>query len=1587
MAPVAATASYTAAPSRSQRLLSSAHSPLLSSLAQACDIPVESITDAYPSSPLQSSMFAAFLSSPPERLLYVAQLAFAISSLASDQDLERLGRAWDSTVERNELLRARLARGPSGKDYLVIPRELPTYDYVDGVTLDEFLQHGDHLDMDYGRPLMRLSVLEEGKHFVWTISHVLYDGWSLPLVLADFVEAWKSSSDSTILGQLSCISSHRPSYKNFIKYLVNTRKANFDAAAAFWRSEVLEGDEECVRFPQIPGNGSGYTPMTSAVLSRSVPIPWPCTSSHHFRGQKLLSALPSSAVLRSTYLWAAWAMVLWKHTQSSSIIFGATLNGRRCPVAGIEDITGPTMNTVPVKIRVDREMGVGEFLQYVQRKANGCAEYGWLGFQEILSICGRDTGRVNSIMVVQPASSREDAHGDMFDAILRPTGLVFDDSRSSAIQHNIGMCLICTPSDAGLSINLQYDPSLKTDTEISWVVGQFTTALQQLVRDDIQALPLGKIRLSGDEQSEQIRRWNATSTEPVEECLHDLIEAQARAAGDAEAIFSEAGSVTYNQLDEYSRNLAMFLHERDLGQKSMVPIALENSWLAVVAIIAVLRAGACYVPIDPSAPRERMAAILKQVDAKMMICSESVAARMESTWSQASGVEILELTALSLSNISASYKSRADIVLPKVSPSSLAYTYFTSGSTGVPKGVCMSHRASSTGNTAYARILSLTRRSRVLQFASLSFDVSCLEIFATLLSGGCICIPSAQDRLQDLHSAVRKLRCNVLVLTPTVAKLLQADFEKNPIPIGKLCLTGEPLTASDVEFWAPRTSLVNGYGPTETCFCTFSRTLNTASSAGNIGYGSACNTWIVDDSGTALAPLGTKGELFIQGPIVADGYLDDPEKTRASFIEDPVWLPQGWRSSGAKFIAYKTGDLARYNPDGSIECFGRKDSQIKVRGMRVDLGEVEHAVSSLGHKAVVIVPSSGPVAGKITAVVAFGDPDGAGNLSDLPDPEPDSSVALQLLAVRNHISSLIPPYMHPEVWVPTYSLPMLPSAKVSRLAVKGFVLQQLQESWLSAWNTMLNTADLKSSIIQPEETVAIEIAEIVDKLIASGSGHGGFGGCEPYHDIIPSRAGLDSIKTVQLMRLLAKRYKITPAMARISGGEMSIRDLAGYVEHLRTCSDVREDVPPPGVDLVDEYRQLAAGLDDSSRTTRSKHVPLKLSENVSTVFMTGAAGYLGIEILHQLVQRPEISNVIVLIRADSLEKAGHRLAAVAERMGWCLAPYVPKIEVWLGDLCEPGLGLSNDQWERLRGEDSPFDLIDAVIHVGAVVNWSQNYHQLKAVNVSSTFSLLNACTHSLKRNGVKPRFIQISGGREPTSSLPTPTWETEGLKLALALSATGTLGYTQTKFLSDLLVYKWASLHDGLQDASARVVMPGYIMGGGSHAVAHTDDVLWRLVSTNVRLGMYDSQATDGWMYLASSAAVARKTLACLFSDGRSSSLQAVGGKGTTGVTVTILDGLRESAFWKLVSQSGYALAAVPHDGWLASVEAAVEAEDVKHPLYPVLHLVKQGVGLGGGLPARDSDTGDDFDMELEVRRDILANLECLRTAGYLPAV
>ncbi|KAK1914298.1 hypothetical protein P3342_007544 [Pyrenophora teres f. teres] len=400
-------------------------------------------------------------------------------------------------------------------------------------------------------------------------------------------------------------------------------------------------------------------------------------------------------------------------------------------------------------------------------------------------------------------------------------------------------------------------------------------------------------------------------------CIHDLFAEQVLAQPNAPAICAWDGKMSYSVLDNLSTTLAGYLVKIGVKPEDVVPLCFEKSMWTVVAMLAVLKAGGAFAPLDPDHPASRHKEILRQTSARVVLVSAQHSARWAS-----SSCHVVTLSEASISQLT------ADDDLPNFSatPGNAAYILFTSGSTGIPKGVVLEHRAVSTSCLGHGRAFGITDQSRVLQFTSYTFDFCMAEIITTLLYGGCICVPSDRDRRSDLAKAINAMGANWALLTPSVAQLLNPS----DVPTLKiLVIGGEQVTSTDWNRWP------TGSAPD---------TPPQAFTTGTIGRAIASVSWVVDsENHHKLAPLGSVGELLVEGPILARGYLNDAEKTAAAFIEDPAWLMDGCQGyAGRHGRLYKTGDLVQYNDDGNLVCLGRKDSQVKLRGQRIELGEIEH---------------------------------------------------------------------------------------------------------------------------------------------------------------------------------------------------------------------------------------------------------------------------------------------------------------------------------------------------------------------------------------------------------------------------------------------------------------------------------------------------------------------------------------------------------------------------------------------------------------------------------------------------------------------
>ncbi|KAJ5315414.1 hypothetical protein N7476_005721 [Penicillium atrosanguineum] len=547
-------------------------------------------------------------------------------------------------------------------------------------------------------------------------------------------------------------------------------------------------------------------------------------------------------------------------------------------------------------------------------------------------------------------------------------------------------------------------------------------------------------------------------------CMHEVFSGVARKFADKEAISSWDGGLTYGQIDRYSSFLAKELQDSGVKLHDFIPVCFEKSRWTIVAVLAVMKAGGTLVMMDPTIPLARLQNMAKQVGSNAMVSS-----RMQYDLS----MEILpdgkhfvveeeEQAKLSCSEPLPE--------LPTVPSTALMYLIFTSGSTGTPKGVKISHGTYTSSAFPRAKAVGYNENLRVLDFASYAFDVSIDSMLLTLANGGCLCIPSDEDRLNDINEVIRNMKINYAGITPSVARILDPDVISSLEGLG---LGGEAASATDVTLWGKDTRIIIGYGP---CECTIGCNVNSSAATGrdyvSIGPGNGASVWIVDPNDhERLMPVGAVGELLVEGPIVGQGYLNDDEKTASVFIEDPSWLVVGYKGfAGRRGRLYKTGDLGRYDPDGSagIIFAGRKDTQVKLRGQRVELGEIESQLqarlpSGTTVIAEVITPQ-GP-GGQATLVAFIACQSTKGDATTELASVPMDDLRTTISEADAKIAKVLPRYMVPTAYIPVNYIPTLISGKTDRKRLRALGttvdLRQLGQASTSAAARPLNDLELR----------------------------------------------------------------------------------------------------------------------------------------------------------------------------------------------------------------------------------------------------------------------------------------------------------------------------------------------------------------------------------------------------------------------------------------------------------------------------------------------------------------------------------------------
>jgi amino acid adenylation domain-containing protein len=503
---------------------------------------------------------------------------------------------------------------------------------------------------------------------------------------------------------------------------------------------------------------------------------------------------------------------------------------------------------------------------------------------------------------------------------------------------------------------------------------------------------------------------------------------------DAEAICAWDGNLSYRELDDMSAKVQGLLQTYSVEPDSVVPVLFQKSKWAVAAILGVLKAGAAFVLLDPSYPAKRLRDICRDIDASVIVCSEP---KLASGLTE--NVLVICSHTLGKDTTQAHEPSRAV-------PHNAAYVVYTSGSTGTPKGIVIEHRSFCTNAIASSPAQNLERSSRVLQFASYAFDVSVYECLTPLLLGGCVCIPSESQRVNNLKEAVRDLRVNWAELTPSVARL----WHPEDVPtIKTLVMGGEPMLQTDISSWQGKVRLICAYGPAE---CTVVSTVQSdVKEPGNIGLSPGGTCWVAaKNNHNRLMPIGSIGELIVGGPIVGRGYLNRPHQTANVFITNPDWAP--WFRIKDIYHFYKTGDLVRYNSDGTITFIARKDTQVKLNGQRVELGEVEHQARQCFGNAEIAAEVAAPAGQKPTLILFVAERQGFSedmNCNSLLSP-PRDAFQSEARAVKARLQAVLPSHMIPAAYVELTAIPISRTGKVDRKMLRQ-TIERVPERELRAY--------------------------------------------------------------------------------------------------------------------------------------------------------------------------------------------------------------------------------------------------------------------------------------------------------------------------------------------------------------------------------------------------------------------------------------------------------------------------------------------------------------------------------------------------------
>jgi amino acid adenylation domain-containing protein len=698
-------------------------------------------------------------------------------------------------------------------------------------------------------------------------------------------------------------------------------------------------------------------------------------------------------------LLAGWAAVLARLSGQDEVVVGTPSANRGR--AEVEELIGFFVNTLALRVDLSGAPTVAGLLDRVRALALEAQRNQDIPFEQVVELVQPARSLAQSPLF-QVMFAWQNAPGGSLELpalALGPLDLAGSGGSSPRVAAKFDLSLTLWEEGQRIVGDVTYATALFDRATVERHVGYLRRALEEMAADD--ATPVDRLELlSAAERRVVVEEWNRTDAEyPAGACIHELFEAQAERTPDAVAVVFEDAALTYAALDHTANRLANHLRRRGVRPETRVGICLERGPELVVAILAVLKAGGAYVPLDPAYPAERLAFMLADSGATLLLTRLPLPEGLTPH-----AVEVVCLDAERERIETESAQAPAAGVLPENS----AYVIYTSGSTGTPKGVMVPHRGVPNLAYAQARSFGIDGSSRVLQFASFSFDAAVAEVFHALLVGATLVMASREELLPGagLLETLRRGRVTVATLPPSVLAMLPPE----DLPeLRTMVSAGEAVDAATVERWSGGRAFVNAYGPTETTVCATTARCDADGRAPGIGRPlENVRVYVLDAAGRP-APVGVPGDLYVGGVGVARGYLGRPGLTAGKFVPDPFGGEPGAR-------LYRTGDRVRWRPEGTLEYLGRLDEQVKVRGFRIEPGEIEAVLSAHAEvrEARVMVWEDAPGEKRLVAYVVGG---------------------VEADVLREHLRRSLPEHMVPAAFMVLDALPLTPNGKLDRKAL------------------------------------------------------------------------------------------------------------------------------------------------------------------------------------------------------------------------------------------------------------------------------------------------------------------------------------------------------------------------------------------------------------------------------------------------------------------------------------------------------------------------------------------------------------------------